>query len=133
MLRTCRNLGLTRRSNGLSCYRNFSEVVERSFGVRQGGNVRILSQGMQTDNLEITTAWQDHCTVEYGYEESLTKDFDFMIDEDIPQQMLSITARASTIRSVSPIQWMKITIPEMMNVQIEANRMDLRVKNKVSR
>ena len=135
MLRSCRKLGLTRQSNGLSCYRNFSEVVQKSFAVRQGGKVRIEFLGGKKDILEITTAWQDHCVVEYGYESSLMADFVLKIDEDILQQELTIIAHPRIKYSPnvdSPIKWMKVTLPEMMNVNIEACHMDLRVKNKVS-
>ena len=127
---------MTRQSNGLSCYRNFSEVVQKSFAVRQGGNVRIEFLGGAKDILEITTAWQDHCVVEYDYERSLMTDFELNVDEDVLRQELTIIARprinhAKTVDS--PIKWMKVTLPEMMNVSILANHMDLRVKNKVSR
>lgn len=136
MLRSCRKLGLTRQANVLSCYRNFSEVVQQSFAVRQGGNVRIEMLGGEKHILEITTAWQDHCVVEYDYEKSLMSDFELNIDGDILKQELTILARpgiksATTVGS--PIRQMRVTLPEMMNVNIVANQMDLRVKNKVSR
>ena len=136
MLRSCRKLALTRHSIGLSFSRSFSEVVQKSYAVRQGGNVRIEFLGGARDILEITTAWQDHCVVEYDYEKSLMADFELNIDEDILLNELTITARPRINHATavdSPINWMKVTLPEMMNVNILADQMDLRVKNKVSR
>lgn len=136
MLRSCRKLGLTRQTNVLSCYRNLSEVVQQSFAVRQGGNVRIEMLGGEKHILEITTAWQDHCVVEYDYEKSFMSDYKLNIDGDTLKQELTILARPgieSATTAGSPIRRMRVTLPEMMNVNIVANQMDLRVKNKVSR
>ena len=48
---------------------------------------RSAARGECTDDiLEITTAWQDHCVVEYDYERSFMTDFELNVGEDVFKQ-----------------------------------------------
>ena len=84
--------------------------------------------------IEIKTAWQDHCDIEYDYDDVAWNGFKLDFSEDLLNQKLTIAANppmeCEELKS-SPIKLLKLTVPEMLNVSIIAHHMDLRVKNKV--
>lgn len=134
MFRTFRKIGLVCKPSSLSVTRNFSEIVKKSFNVQQGGSLLLELSRVDKSVVEITTAWQDHCDVEYDYNSDAWKRFGLDITENLKTQKLTITATVpDTVTDVepSPIKCLKLVLPEMLNVSIIAHHLDLRVKNKV--
>lgn len=134
MLRTFRKIGLVCKPSSLSTTRNFSEIVRKTFSVQQGGSLLIELSRVDKSVVEITTAWQDHCDVEYDYNSDDWKRFGLEFTENLKTQKLTITATVpDTVTDVesSPIKCLKLVLPEMLNVSIIAHHLDLRVKNKV--
>jgi hypothetical protein len=134
MLRSFRKIGLVCKPSSLSVTRNFSEIVKKTFSVQQGGSLLIELSRVDKSVIEITTAWQDHCDVEYDYNSDDWKNFGLEFNENLKTQKLTITATVpETVTDVepSPIKCLKLVLPEMLNVSIIAHHLDLRVKNKV--
>lgn len=102
--------------------------------MQQGGSLLIELSRVDKSVVEITTAWQNHCDVEYDYNADDWKNFDLQFDENLKAQKLTITASVPenvTTVEPSPIKCLKLVLPEMMNVSIIAHHLDLSVKNKV--
>ena len=134
MLRSFARLRLVCKANRYPVHRDFSEVVQKSFSVQQGGSLLIDFYKSDKAVIEIKTAWQDHCDIEYDCDEAAWNGFKLEIKEDLDTQKLTITAsppKECEELKASPIKLLKLTLPEMLNVSIIAHHLDLRVKNKV--
>ena len=134
MLRSCARLRLVSKAKRYAVHRDFSEVVQKTFSVQQGGSLLIDFYKSEHAIIEIKTAWQDHCDIEYDYDAVAWNGFKLDFSEDLFNQKLTITASPPADceeLNLSPIKLLKLTVPEMLNVSIIAHRMDLRVKNKV--
>ena len=134
MLRTATKLQLISKYGRFVSFRSFSAVVHKKFEVQQGGSLMIDFYKAKDAIVEISTAWQDHCDVEYEYDTGTWSGFDLKFHEDLKAQKLTLIATPpATCEDLmpSPIKCLKLTIPEMMNVSIIAHHLDLRVKNKV--
>ena len=134
MLRAAVKLTSLRR---LNVFREFSEIVRKKFDVKQGGGVFIDFHKSNGATIEISTAWQDHCDVEYDSDSSW-KNFSLKFTEKAAEkggkQKLIIEAAvldSCTTLEISPMKCLKLVVPEMFDVSIIAHHLDLRVKNKV--
>lgn len=136
MLRSAAKLQLICKPGRFVSFRSFSEIVRKKFEVHQGGSLLIDFYKADNAVVEISTAWQDHCDVEYEYDIETWNGFHLNFHEDFKAQKLTLTPTppaASEDFMPSPIKCLKLTVPEMMNVSIIAHHLDLRVKNKVNR
>ena len=134
MLRSFVKLRLICKPEKLASRRNFSGLVQSRFEVQQGGSLLIDFYKSDHANIEITTAWQDHCDVEYDHDAAKWGDFKLKITDDLKTQKLTITATppaACEELNSSPIKLLKLTVPEMLNVSIMGHHLDLKVNNKV--
>ena len=134
MIRISARLKFIRKPVRFASFRNSSDVIRRKFEVPQGGSLLVDFYKSDHAVIEISTAWQDHCDVEYEYDSEAWNGFDLKFQEDLRAQKLTVTASpplACEDLKPSPIKCLKLTVPEMMNVSIIAHHLDLRVKNKV--
>lgn len=91
--------------------------------VPQGGGIRVDFRSVKHSKLEIASAWQNHCTVEIGDGEEPGDDISIEIDNS--SQLLCVSALGSECRPV------RITVPEMFDVHVTAEHVDLALTNKI--
>jgi hypothetical protein len=124
MFRSCAKLRLLcNRKGAYGAYKSLSIVVPRTFNVQQGGTLIIDLLQSKNANVEITSAWQDYCEVEY--DSKMVDNSPYTLSEDLDEQTLTIVAISETNDAI------KIKIPELFDVSICADHLDLSVKNKV--
>lgn len=107
-------------------------VLARSYttefrNLQQGGRLVVDMTAFDSASLKISSAWQDHCTLELGSEAEADALEIFEVADD---NTLSIAASQRSASNQDAPQ-LSIFIPEYFDVHIRANQIDLELLKKV--
>jgi hypothetical protein len=106
--------------------RRLASIVSRQFlEIKQGGALSIDIRGRQA-NIDITSNWQDHVDLEADNSSELN------ISEDAESQCLSVSTKSDkALLTDSGAIAIKVRVPEMFNLFIKGEQLDVVVNNKV--
>lgn len=87
MLRSYGRLRSIRKPSAFNAHRNFSVKYEK-FSISQGGSLLLDFMHLKNTTLEISTAWQDHCEVEWDTEHNRINNAGFKFCADMKGYLL---------------------------------------------
>jgi hypothetical protein len=115
-----------RRVTNVARARFCVEAFKSQF-VRQGGILNCDFSELDICNLNITAKWQDHCEISYAGEDD---NVEFKITED--QGSNQITIKGTSIEDKLYVGCnVDITVPEYVDLNVDANNLNLVINNKV--
>ena len=111
--------------SNLSVNVNKSDVSKR-FPIDSNGFLAIDFTNYKTATIQITSCWQDAITVNYNSNDKVH------CVADVLSGGVTIVSNETMTNQHSDNISVTIDVPEMCNISVAANNLDLRVKNKVS-
>jgi hypothetical protein len=92
----------------------FSDLQHATIAIPQGGFLNLDLVAVKKIDLKISSAWQDHCDIEYSH--NLPLEIDLMNESD---GYFSIQALPLTVNGEIPT--LKITIPEYFDIDLSVD------------
>lgn len=108
--------------------------MSRTFDIRQNGQAFIDFRGVRDCKLEISSAWQDHVNIEsegYGELGQGNCDSFLTIEESVEDETIAIRCHEDRAINDKSAKIVKLTVPEMFNISIFAQGIQLELKNKI--
>jgi hypothetical protein len=98
--------------------------VLQTLFVRQGGLLECDVTGLARCNVNIASKWQDHCEISYSDDSS----FNIEVSENQPENHVRLTLSEATAGAGGVLN---ITVPEYLDISLNANHIDLVMTGKV--